>query len=211
MKLKKEKLYCLQGFSFSLKNVKVKCERIIGKGSYSVVYHSQSLAVKCQAIETHTDEVDLLRQLQPHPHIIEFVGERCFNDVRFIVMEYCESNLFEMVVKGVDTDHGCVLFDQIVQGVSYMHRQGVYHRDLKCENVLVKNKAVVKLADFGLATRQQISFDFGCGSPRYLAPENIQPQYDLNECKIGYVSEKNDVWSLVVILINILTKKASCF
>jgi serine/threonine protein kinase len=53
----------------------------------------------------------------------------------------------------------------------YCHHYGVYHRDLKPENILVfEGGTRVKLADFGLATTEEDSVDFGCGSTFYFSP-----------------------------------------
>ena len=47
--------------------------------------------------------------------------------------------------------YSCTLFKQIMAGVEYCHSQGVCHRDLKCENILLDENNVVKLIDFGFA------------------------------------------------------------
>ena len=63
------------------------------------------------------------------------------------------------------------VFLQILRAVQYCHDQSIYHRDLKPENILVKdNGYTVKLADFGLATRDVLTSDFGCGSTFYMSP-----------------------------------------
>lgn len=105
---------------------------------------------------------------------------------------------------------------QILSALEHCHKLGIYHRDIKPENILlVKNPAfkreihsgytpevfepeyIVKLADFGLATTDDVSKDFRCGSTRYLSPEALG--YGANT---GYSVPKGDVWSAAVLLIN---------
>ncbi|KAE8218658.1 hypothetical protein CF319_g7508 [Tilletia indica] len=94
------------------------------------------------------------------------------------------------------------VFDQILDAVEYCHQHQIYHRDLKPENILcLDGGRRVVLADFGLATQEPTSSDFGCGSTFYMGPE----------CQGGplrriskYSTPANDVWSLGVILVNLV-------
>jgi serine/threonine protein kinase len=98
---------------------------------------------------------------------------------------------------------------QICSGVEYMHSQGVTHRDLKIENILVKDEKHFMIGDFGSATRDH-SIDYR-NAPRssvqlylerigksstlmYRAPELVD-QYQSD-----YVSESSDVWALGCII-----------
>ncbi|KAF9344912.1 hypothetical protein BGX26_003763 [Mortierella sp. AD094] len=92
------------------------------------------------------------------------------------------------------------IFGQIASAVMHCHSNGVYHRDLKPENIIMFGQSV-KLVDFGLATTNETSSDFGCGSTFYLSPE-CQGGY--SEQVKSYDSAANDVWSLGVILINLV-------
>ncbi|KAH9444250.1 hypothetical protein Pst134EA_032450 [Puccinia striiformis f. sp. tritici] len=90
---------------------------------------------------------------------------------------------------------------QIIEAVQFCHRLGISHRDLKPENILCKKQGDdVVLADFGLATAEKTSSDFGCGSTFYMSPEC---QGGLFERLGAYSTLHNDIWSLGVILVNL--------
>eukprot|EP01059_Diplonema_ambulator_P032536 TRINITY_DN641_c1_g1_i1.p1 TRINITY_DN641_c1_g1~~TRINITY_DN641_c1_g1_i1.p1 ORF type:complete len:428 (+),score=80.81 TRINITY_DN641_c1_g1_i1:39-1322(+) len=92
-------------------------------------------------------------------------------------------------------------FQQLVLGVKYCHNQGIAHRDLKLENLLLDGDNVLKISDFGLSNLQPTSQDEGdtllrtvCGTPNYVAPEV------LNANQQGYNGLAADVWSCGILL-----------
>lgn len=102
------------------------------------------------------------------------------------------------------------MFSQMCDAVAACHDQGVYHRDIKPENFIVtdgwhtladgstERKVVVKLTDFGLSTTDIESSDMDCGSAPYMSFEcrnNMAPTYRPRAA---------DVWSLGIVLINML-------
>ncbi|XP_018362195.1 PREDICTED: serine/threonine-protein kinase PLK1-like [Trachymyrmex cornetzi] len=86
---------------------------------------------------------------------------------------------------------------QMVTGVAYIHSQKVVHRDLKPGNMFLSDRMIVKIGDFGLATRpdgqrRRVTI---CGTPNYIAPEVLYKQ--------AY-SYEADVWALGCILYALL-------
>lgn len=143
----------------------------------------------------------------------------------YVVLQFCEEgDLFGMITERQrylgDDELIRKVFLQIVDAVEFCHQRNIYHRDLKPENILCLDdgKRVV-LADFGLATSERTSGDFGCGSTFYMSPGTSTAVYQkscnvltrlLTECQGGlfqrlqtYSTPHNDIWSLGVILVNL--------
>ncbi|GMR36291.1 hypothetical protein PMAYCL1PPCAC_06486 [Pristionchus mayeri] len=89
---------------------------------------------------------------------------------------------------------------QVISGISYMHKIGLVHRDLKLENIIIFSPTTVKIADFGFARRMgdDLSVTY-CGSKSYSAPEILSGQ--------PYNPYKADVWSMGVIAYVIVTDR----
>lgn len=121
-------------------------------------------------------EMQLHYEASAHPNIVSLLRILDVADCTYVVMEYCpEGDLFLNITERgryVGNDLAAkAVFLQILDAVAHCHRLGVYHRDLKPENILVSDGgSQVKLADFGLATTDSYSSDFGCGSTFYMSP-----------------------------------------
>lgn len=171
-------------------------------------------------------EIELHRRASSHPNVVTLLDVLESPDCTYVVLEYCdEGDLFTNI-----TEHGHFvgndrlakrIFLQILDAVEFCHEKGIYHRDLKPENILITDGGMTaKLADFGLACTDMCSSDFGCGSTFYMSPgmsyllthsltllimtptECLQaspPPYAF------YASAPNDVWSLGVVLSNLVT------
>ncbi|BEJ11665.1 hypothetical protein CspHIS471_0201250 [Cutaneotrichosporon sp. HIS471] len=141
-----------------------------------------------------------------HPNIAAIHKVLHDDDYTYIVMDYIPGgDLFSMIAdRGRyigDDELVRSVFLQIVDAVRHCHDMGIYHRDLKPENILCSADGTkVFLADFGLATTEPISRDFGCGSTFYLSPEC---QGGLFEPVDSYSTVQADLWSLGIILINL--------
>lgn len=163
---------------------------ILGIGAYGIVYTAVDIhtnipyAVKALT-KTGLDarqrrfqqrEIRLHHRASHHPNVVSLVRILDSAECTFVVIEFCpEGDLFSNITErgqfvGNDSlaKHA---FLQILDAVRYCHSIGIYHRDLKPENILVTDRGnTVKLADFGLATTDRFTSDFGCGSTFYMSP-----------------------------------------
>ena len=121
-------------------------------------------------------EIQLHHEASRHPNVVSLIKIMDAYDCTFVVLEYCpEGDLFSSITEsGLYLGNDALVkraFLQILDAVEFCHSIGIYHRDLKPENILVSHGGwTVKLADFGLATRDYVTSDFGCGSTFYMSP-----------------------------------------
>ncbi|KAL2338882.1 hypothetical protein Fmac_013328 [Flemingia macrophylla] len=149
-------------------------------------------------------EIGTLKLLR-HPNVVRLYEVLASITKIYMVLEYVNGGeLFHKISsKGkLREDESRKLFQQLIDGVSYCHTKGVFHRDLKLENVLVDNQGNIKITDFGLSALPQHLRADGllhttCGSPNYVAPEVLANK--------GYNGAASDAWSCGVILYVILT------
>ena len=131
---------------------------------------------------------------------INIVLVYCIIDTKedyFIIMEYCKyGELFDYIVKykRLSENESSNFFYQLINGVEYIHSQGIAHRDLKPENLLLTENKILKIIDFGLSHEfeEEEFLKTKCGSPSYAAPEIIS--------KPNYNGFKIDVWCCGIIL-----------
>lgn len=94
------------------------------------------------------------------------------------------------------------VFMQVLDGVDWLHQLGIAHRDVKPENIVCSQDGTrVRIVDFGLATSEPTSSEFGCGSTFYIAPECLG---EWSSTATSYATRSADVWSLGVILVNLV-------
>lgn len=161
-----------------------------------------------------------------HPNIVETVRLCSYHGRWNHVMEYCaEGDLYSLVSKkylkedGREGDRLC-LFKQLVQGINYLHSNGIAHRDIKLENLLITKDSKLKITDFGVSEvfcgihpgLREAGGQCGkgmdsstvrrckpgiCGSLPYIAPEVLKKD---NE----YDPRALDVWSAAIVMIYLI-------
>ncbi|KZT66574.1 kinase-like protein, partial [Daedalea quercina L-15889] len=152
-------------------------------------------------------EVALHHLVSEIPHVLPLYDAWEDEEYIYVVLEYCQSDLYRTIFdRGAywgDDELVRSVFLQILDAVHACHEKRVFHRDLKPENILCSaDGSEVFIADFGLATANQLSTTFGCGSAPYLSPgESIGREFSYQ----AYSTRRADVWALGVILANMVT------
>jgi serine/threonine protein kinase len=140
-------------------------------------------------------EVSILLRLR-HRSVVQLY--ETFETKRHMIlsMELCAGgDLLNYVRKRkkLDEEEAKVIFKQIIQGLGYIHRKRILHRDIKLDNILLDGKGRVKIADFGVSkyVRANDVMHEQSGTPAYIAPEILREK--------GYRGFKADVWSAGVV------------
>ena len=141
---------------------------IVGEGAYGIVYKCRNkltnefVAIK-KFKETEDEivqktmkrELNMLKMLK-HENIVEFKEAFTHKGNLFLVFEYVEKNLLELLQEtpnGLDPQLIKKIIYQLCKATSYLHNNNIIHRDIKPENLLIDNEMKLKLCDFGFARK----------------------------------------------------------
>ncbi|KAJ4714464.1 Protein kinase [Melia azedarach] len=201
-------------------------EKMIGEGSYSIVYKgfyeskpvavkliqpSNALAVSREHKERFQREVTLLSRMK-HDNILMFVGASV-EPTMMIITELMMGDTLQKYLWSIrpgrlDPKLSISFALDISRAMEYLHANGIIHRDLKPSNLLLtEDKTQIKLADFGLA-REEVMDDMTCeaGTYRWMAPELFSRDPIPHGVKKHY-DHKVDVYSFSIVLWELLTNK----
>ncbi len=190
----------------------------IGEGGMAVVYKSRDrllnrmVAIKIlkpefvkdyKFIENFRRESQAAASMS-HPNIVNIFDVGREGNINYIVMELVEGKTLSTLIqeKGIFKPREAVnIARQIAEALSHAHKNHIIHRDVKPHNILVTEEGVAKIADFGIAkavTTGTISANTETvmGSVHYFSPE---------QARGGYVDEKSDIYSLGIVLFEMLT------
>jgi len=162
----------------------------------------ETLSQDAAALARFHAEVRTARQVS-HPNVCRVfdIGET--DGTLFLTMEYVDGEDLASVVRRIgrlSPDKGTEIARQICAGLGAAHERGVIHRDLKPANVMLDGAGKIRLTDFGLAgiAASIKGAEVRAGTPAYMAPEQLAGRD---------VSTKSDIYSLGLILYEILTGK----
>ncbi|OCF62357.1 STE/STE11/CDC15 protein kinase [Kwoniella mangroviensis CBS 10435] len=206
---------------------------ILGRGASGSVYRAlnfltgETVAIKSisllslppSSLPDIMSEIDLLKNLN-HPNIVKYKGFARDKENLFIVLEYCENGSLQSILKKFGKFPEsliAVYISQVLEGLIYLHEQGVIHRDIKGANILTNKDGSVKLADFGVSSKNQpkptsspsssSSQEYSkkedndnevVGSPYWMAPEVIEQNGS---------STASDIWSVGCVIVELLEGK----
>ncbi|KAM7485261.1 hypothetical protein LguiA_001270 [Lonicera macranthoides] len=188
--------------------------RLLGRGSFAKVYHGRcladntSVAIKVIDKPAAADaameprivrEVSAMRRLNHHPNILKLHEVMATKTKIYLVMELASGGeLFAKLARRGKFSEPAArsYFQQLVSTLRFCHQNGIAHRDLKPQNLLLDESNNLKVSDFGLsALPEQLNnglLHTACGTPAYTAPEVVRRK--------GYDGAQADAWSCGVIL-----------
>lgn len=214
--------------------------RFIGAGSFGSVYLAVNLdsgslmavkEIRFQEVAGLTslysqikDELSVMEMLH-HPNIVEYYGIEVHRDKVYIFEEYCQAgSLAALLEHGrIEEEHVLQLYTmQLLEGLAYLHSEGILHRDIKPDNILMDHQGVIKYVDFGAAkilarnqrsiarsrrvpdglaphlTKDPDANNSLTGTPMYMSPEVIRNNHRGREGAM-------DIWSLGCVVLECAT------
>ena len=208
--------------SFMQENIKgYSIKKQLGFGGMSRVYLAydpklkRNIAIKVLSPSYSADkrvtkrfvkEARTAAQLQ-HSNIISIYDVGKFRDQYYIAMEYLKEGLKDKINKGNlknDPEAALKIVKKIAEALLYAHKKGFIHRDIKPDNVMFRDDGTLILLDFGIvkALRSESNLTrtgMSVGTPKYMSPEQMRAKK---------VDERSDIYSLGIVLYEILTGTA---
>ncbi|MDQ6659901.1 MAG: protein kinase, partial [Chloroflexota bacterium] len=190
----------------------------LARGSFATVYvardteNNRIYAVKIMHYELSNDGELLARfQREAHillnlsdPHIVRCVDYGNDGNIPFIVMDYVDGHTlkYHMITLGqMEALQALNYTHQMVEGLDTAYKQGVIHRDIKPQNILINSKEVVKITDYGLArSRETVTLtqsNVFMGTAYYIAPEQAESGRSADI--------RSDLYSVATVLFEMLT------
>ncbi|OMJ83987.1 hypothetical protein SteCoe_14973 [Stentor coeruleus] len=198
---------------------------LIGEGAYGKVYECLNLETGELHAVKHIEllgtpeqiyrevyflkkEIFMLKNLY-HKNIVQYLYTEINNDCNGvdIMMEYVSGGSMRHLLNKFgkfEEPMAGLYINQVLEGLKYLHSQGIVHRDIKSANILVTQDGIIKLSDFGASKKLKLDFvgdkDELCrslkGSPYWMAPEIAR--------RSGH-NFAADIWSVGCVMIEMLT------
>lgn len=189
----------------------------LGEGGMADVYLAidtilnREVAIKILRGELSKDPITLVRFQREanavsklnHPNVVDVYDVGEFENNHYIVMEYIRGRTLKQLIsqRGViHKEEAINIMIQLTSAVQHAHENNIIHRDIKPQNVLVKDDGTIKITDFGIALAhdaiQLTQSDAVLGSAHYLAPETTRGEVPNNQV---------DIYALGIVFYELLT------
>ncbi len=142
-------------------------------------------------------------QMFDHPNLIKILALEPVKDWLFrlkklhMLVEYVDGKTIDEVPR-LSTVRIIQVFEQVASALIHMHKNGVFHADIKPNNIMLGKNGKVKVIDYGLSWIQDEPKDRIQGTPEYMAPE---------QAKHKMVNERTDIYSLGAAMYKIITSR----
>jgi serine/threonine protein kinase len=187
----------------------------LGKGAHSTILHvrcsndSRQYALKVVPLETKEDLKFLeqaqhefrVAQMLEHKNLIKIYSLETPRDWLFrirkvhLLIEYVNGQTLDSV-KGLSVPRLVQVFERVASGMLHMHRRGVYHADIKPNNIMLSKTGDVKIIDYGLAWIKGEPKGRVQGTPEYMAPE---------QARQAIVNEATDLYNFGATMYRLIT------
>lgn len=191
--------------------------KCVGEGGMSFVYKARCkklnrfVAVKILKDELKNNE-EIVKRFKKeataianlsNPNVVNVLDVGTQDDINYIVMEYIEGKTLKDIIK----EKGALPYEvaisigiKVAKALECAHKNGIIHRDVKPQNILVTEEGVVKVTDFGIAKSMDSSTiahtNSILGSAHYFSPE---------QAKGAYTDYRTDLYSLGIVLYEMVT------
>ncbi|MFA6337309.1 MAG: Stk1 family PASTA domain-containing Ser/Thr kinase [Saccharofermentanales bacterium] len=192
--------------------------RLIGRGGMANVYlasditSNMNVAIKILKPEFSSDE-EFIRRFDTeakavsslsHANIVKVLGVGHDNGFRYIIQEYVDGITVKELINQnghLDWKVAVPIAIQVGLALEYAHRNGVVHRDIKPQNILISRNKIAKITDFGIArasTSNTITMNSGgaLGTVHYFSPE---------QARGGNIGPSSDIYSIGVMIFEMVT------